>query len=176
MQTLAGICVKKVEVAGRTEGGGEGDQQTWSKVYHMEMNKGIQAFQTHGGIYILPPPSTFSQKSVQQRLNVTISILSFWQILNQNYVNGNMTSTISWNVIASYYDNLPYFRDGLMTAIEPWSGHYVVESPIWITGLHQNFWKNWRFKQLWTSKTHNVIMNCYKDILRSVSIPINSSE
>ena len=32
------------------------------------------------------------------------------RILNNNYVNGNMSATIAWNLIASYYDNLPYKR------------------------------------------------------------------
>lgn len=97
------------------------------------------------------------------------------RILNQNYVNGRMTSTISWNLIASYYEDLSFGGDGLMTAEEPWSGHYVVDSPIWITAHTTQFAQpGWFYLQTLGNLTHGGSYVALTDLKGNLTIVIET--
>lgn len=79
------------------------------------------------------------------------------RLLNQNFIRMNQTSTISWSAIWSVYNpGFPYFGNGLMYAMTPWSGFYEAGQPassnggaIW-TNAHtcQFTAPGWRFLAL----------------------------
>jgi O-glycosyl hydrolase len=58
---------------------------------------------------------------------------------NQNYLLGSMTATEIWSPVTSYYDDLAAPNSGLMYANTPWSGHYDVQSAIWVTAHTTQF-------------------------------------
>ena len=59
--------------------------------------------------------------------------------INRAYIDGKMTSTINWSLIASWYNTLPFQGDGLMAANQPWSGAYTVGQSIWVTAHTTQF-------------------------------------
>jgi len=46
------------------------------------------------------------------------------RIINRNFVLGNMTATINWNLVAAYMKGTNWYRAGLMNALSPWSGAF----------------------------------------------------
>ena len=80
------------------------------------------------------------------------------QMLNGNYLWGNMTASIIWNLIYSWYSILPYsipnYPPGsvggsghsLMYAPEPWTGHYSIQPPIYVVAHTTQFAKvGWQY-------------------------------
>jgi len=61
------------------------------------------------------------------------------QLYNTNYIEGRFTKTETWSPIASYYDILAAPHSGLMYANTPWSGHYEVQSAVWVTAHTTQF-------------------------------------
>ena len=57
---------------------------------------------------------------------------SYAEVLNRNYVDSRLTSTLLWSLATGYPDNLGLPRSGLLRANTPWSGHYEVTSPLWV--------------------------------------------
>ncbi len=58
---------------------------------------------------------------------------------NRDYLDGKMTATINWPIVASLYPDLPFGTDGLILANQPWSGNYSVGKQAWVTAQTTQF-------------------------------------
>jgi hypothetical protein len=58
---------------------------------------------------------------------------------NRDYLDGKMTATINWPVVAAIYPGFPYATDGLIVASQPWSGWYSVGKQAWVTAQTTQF-------------------------------------
>ncbi|CAF1193727.1 unnamed protein product [Adineta ricciae] len=84
--------------------------------------------------------------SEDMSLDYDTGSLCWARSLNQNYVRANLTATIAWDLIASFYDGLPYSGVGILRANEPWSGHYRIGRLLWVSAHWGQFTKvGWSF-------------------------------
>ncbi len=68
--------------------------------------------------------------------------------LNENYVRANLTGTIAWDLVNSFYDRLSFAGDGILRAVEPWSGFYEIGRVVWAAAHWGQFTKaGWFFLQ-----------------------------
>ncbi len=58
---------------------------------------------------------------------------------NRDYIDGKMTATINWPIVAAIYPDLPFNTDGLIVANQPWSGNYSVGKQAWVTAQTTQF-------------------------------------
>jgi hypothetical protein len=58
---------------------------------------------------------------------------------NRDYLDGKMTATINWPIVAALYPGFPYNTDGLILANQPWSGWYSVGRQAWVTAQTTQF-------------------------------------
>jgi hypothetical protein len=58
---------------------------------------------------------------------------------NRDYLDGKMTATINWPIVAGLYPGFPYSTDGLILANQPSSGWYSVGKQAWVTAQTTQF-------------------------------------
>jgi O-glycosyl hydrolase len=58
---------------------------------------------------------------------------------NRDYLDGKMTATINWPIVASIYPAFPFATDGLILANQPSAGWYSVGKQAWVTAQTTQF-------------------------------------
>lgn len=77
--------------------------------------------------------------SEQGSMNYTAGGLPMARADNIDYVDGRMTASINWPVIASPYSDVGFADQGLIMADQPWSGYYNVGMSTWVTAQTTQF-------------------------------------
>jgi len=80
--------------------------------------------------------------------NNAVGAACWARVINQNYVRGQMSASINWNLISAYMKGTNWWRAGLMTAFQPWSGSYSSLAMIWATAHTTQFTTPYTFSYL----------------------------
>jgi galactosylceramidase len=116
-----------------------------------ELAKAVHAIGAHYPDFQSTPESLRTGKPLYASEDLSTrgdweSAVKYARAFNRNYIEGRMTKTIFWSLIASYYDYLDFAGCGPMRAVTPWSGNYEVQPAIWAIAHTTQFAKpGWRY-------------------------------
>ena len=88
--------------------------------------------------YALKKPLWTSEGWNLREVNDYQGAMNLGATINLNWILEKQTAMIVWTAIFAWYSILPYggdgsgFGHGLMTAVEPWSGHYSLRAPLYM--------------------------------------------
>jgi hypothetical protein len=67
--------------------------------------------------------------------------------LNRDYIDGRMTAYYNWPMVGALYPNTYFAFNGLVSANQPWSGHYRVGKTAWVMAHTTQFTEvGWRYQ------------------------------
>ncbi|EGD72245.1 galactocerebrosidase [Salpingoeca rosetta] len=55
------------------------------------------------------------------------------RVITSHWALSRMTASIMWNLVGAYYHGTNWYASSMMTAVQPWSGHYWVSPVVWAT-------------------------------------------
>ena len=68
------------------------------------------------------------------------------RVVNSHYVLSGMTSSIMWSLVGAYYHGTNWYASGLLTSVQPWSGHYSTFEVVWATAHVTQFTQvGWKY-------------------------------
>jgi galactosylceramidase len=69
------------------------------------------------------------------------------RVVQSHYVLSGITASIMWNLVGAYYPGTSWFASSMLTAVQPWSGHYSEKmAPVWATAHVTQFSKvGWKY-------------------------------
>ncbi|WP_052390319.1 RICIN domain-containing protein [Streptomyces sp. NRRL B-24484] len=105
-----------------------------------------------GTAYNCPVPAAATQSgkpiwaSENGSLDMNAGTAQQIRTITRGYLDGKITATFNWPLIAALYPNLPFNTVGLLQADQPWSGYYNVGATVWSTAQITQVTKpGWKF-------------------------------
>jgi galactosylceramidase len=59
--------------------------------------------------------------------------------VNSQYIGGNITLVSAWHLASSFYPTVPFWNEGMISATQPWSGHFVTSPTVWASAHTTQF-------------------------------------